>query len=212
MAGQLECLKLVIEWMHRQQLEVNLAELGRQDGRTAVHWAARNGRASCLRWLCENAVELGVEIEGRTADGSTPARIQRGVCERAGAAGTTPLMLCCYGGNPECCRMLIEEFGSKTFILQLEYHFMLPVGADPLKQNHWGCNCSHWAAMSNGTEAVPICGLLHEQFQVKFDSAQTEGHTPLDKAAMRGCSAVVTCIGCLLRLTAFGTGSVAAIE
>ena len=79
-AGQLECLKLVIEWMQRQQLEVNLAELGRQDGRTAVHWAARNGRTSCLRWLCENAVELGVEIEGRTADGRAPPHALSGMC------------------------------------------------------------------------------------------------------------------------------------
>eukprot|EP00658_Telonema_sp_P-2_P047228 TRINITY_DN3580_c0_g6_i1.p1 TRINITY_DN3580_c0_g6~~TRINITY_DN3580_c0_g6_i1.p1 ORF type:complete len:416 (-),score=61.25 TRINITY_DN3580_c0_g6_i1:121-1368(-) len=158
-AGHLDCLKFCVESAQLQEHgAIPMHRLVRRDGRTALHWAARNGRTECVRWLMSEESGLGLNVDSLTAD------------------GTTPLMLCCFGGTPECCRTLICE-----------------LGANPLRENHWGCNCSHWAAMSEVGEMVSVemCRLLHDEVGVGFGKPQSEGHTPLDKAVLRGNSGVV---------------------
>eukprot|EP00656_Telonema_subtile_P000189 TRINITY_DN10098_c0_g1_i1.p1 TRINITY_DN10098_c0_g1~~TRINITY_DN10098_c0_g1_i1.p1 ORF type:complete len:230 (-),score=55.18 TRINITY_DN10098_c0_g1_i1:309-998(-) len=156
-AGHLDCLQLLLSVLPTAQRSTALpfARLCRADGRTPLHWAARNGRTQCVQWLLSPQAGLtGLTVDGLTSDGSTP------------------LMLCCFGGSEECCRALIAH------------------GADPFRGNHWGCDCSHWAAMSSLPTAPDICRLLHHEHGLSFCEPQKEGHTAVDKAALRGSTAV----------------------
>lgn len=67
----------------------------RRDGKTCLHYAARNGRVDCLRYLL---TEL-------------PEEQLHSVDERSGE-GTTPLHLACYGGHPKAVKYLVETHGA----------------------------------------------------------------------------------------------------
>jgi len=84
----------------------------------------------------------------------------------AAGDGTTPLHYACYGGHLVVVQRLIN------------------LGADPTKCNDWGCDCSHWAAMSNSNESLEVCQYLL-QCGVSFTKSQKQGHTPLHKAAQK---------------------------
>ena len=60
---------------------------GRRDGKTPLHWAARNGRVAVVRMLIE---DYGVPPDIPSADGSTP------------------LHLACYTGQKDCVDLLLE--------------------------------------------------------------------------------------------------------
>ena len=131
----------------------------RRDGKTCLHYAARNGHVHCIRYL--------LELESSDQPGHETLHT---VDERSGE-GTTPLHLACYGGHPRAVKYLVEEFG-----------------ANPRVSNDWGCTCAHWAAMTiSGSEAdvKDLCGYLFLTCGVSFVETQGQGHTALHKAAHR---------------------------
>lgn len=135
----------------------------RRDGKTCLHYAARNGHLHCIRYL------LGPLVQP-PADENRNRHIAHMVDERSGE-GTTPLHLACYGGHPGAVRYLVED-----------------LGADPHATNDWGCTCAHWAAMTlSDSEAAArqLCGYLSERCGVSFTETQGQGHTALHKAAHR---------------------------
>ncbi len=134
----------------------------RRDGKTFLHYAARNGHTDCIRYL------LKLESSYQSGDGNTLKA--HTVDERSGE-GTTPLHLACYGGHPRAVKQLVEEFG-----------------ADPHANNDWGCTCAHWAAMtisSSEDDVKELCSYLHQVCGISFVETQGQGHTALHKAAHR---------------------------
>ena len=87
----------------------------------------------------------------------------------ASGDGTTALHFACYGGQLSTVSQLISR------------------GADTQKCNDWGCNSSHWAAMSVGEcdGTIQVCNYLRHSCNVPFHLSQRQGHTPLHKAAQK---------------------------
>ena len=134
----------------------------RRDGKTCLHYAARNGHINCIRYL------LQLKSPEQSEDGNI-LNVHT-VDERSGE-GTTPLHLACYGGHPRAVKHLVEEFG-----------------ADPHANNDWGCTSAHWAAMtlsSSEDDVKELCSYLHQVCGISFVETQGQGHTALHKAAHR---------------------------
>jgi ankyrin repeat protein len=169
---------------------VRARRLKRRDGKTPLHYAARNGHIECIRYILH-----GID-DSTTLHNNSPSVPDVGkelvrsntmnVNERSGE-GTTALHLACYGGHFLTVQYLIEE----------EY-------ANPFSLNDWGCSCAHWVAMSindNEEEVRRICTYLRclgrcrldnesttctlTSSVISFVATQGQGHTPLHKAAHR---------------------------
>jgi hypothetical protein len=69
----------------------------RRDGKTCLHYAARNGHVDCIRFLLTELDE----------------HQRHSVDERSGE-GTTPLHLACYGGHPHAVKYLVEAHGANV--------------------------------------------------------------------------------------------------
>ncbi len=177
--GHLDCLKYLyklrasLKVLHKQDhddLERSIStsrksnNVRRRDGKTCLHYAARNGHIHCIRYL----LELGSSVQ--TDDENLHCQTRYTVDERSGE-GTTPLHLACYGGHPRVVKLLVEEFG-----------------ADASATNDWGCTCAHWAAMTlteSEADVKDLCGYLSETCGISFVEMQGQGHTALHKAAHR---------------------------
>ena len=61
---------------------------GRRDGKTPLHWAARNGHSAVVCYLVDS---LGVPVDSPTKDGSTP------------------LHLAVYGGHIDTAKQLLNR-------------------------------------------------------------------------------------------------------
>ena len=68
---------------------------GRLDGKTPIHWAARNGHIGAVEWLRAQGAAVDVEMKD----------------------GSTPLQLACYGGYVDMVRHLIEVCNADAFHL-----------------------------------------------------------------------------------------------
>lgn len=98
--GHLDCLKYLhsLEQQPPQPQESSspgttsstavTKKLGRRDGKTALHYAARNGQVSCLDYL---VVSKKWDVDARSGD------------------GTTPLHLACFGGHPDAVQWLLDR-------------------------------------------------------------------------------------------------------
>lgn len=93
--GHLECLKylcsmrdLVFEEDRSGAHSMETRKIRRRDGKTCLHYAARNGRLDCARFL----------IEHRHCEVDTPA-----------GDGTTPLHLACYGSHQAVVEYLLGQ-------------------------------------------------------------------------------------------------------
>jgi len=140
----------------------------RRDGKTCLHYAARNGHVHCIRYLLELERE---DRPQRQPDEQVHCRHPIHTVDERSGERTTPLHLACYGGHPEAVKYLVENHG-----------------ADALSKNDWGCTCAHWVAMtiSESEAAVrEICSYLAEDCRVSFVEKQGHGHTALHKAAHR---------------------------
>jgi len=194
--GHLDCLKL----LHRYRAKVdandnieakyertsgsdeNTAAITasvrrRRDGKTPLHYAARNGRDDVVVYLLEEHQQqqeatTTAATAGTTENsaGSTNTSILRSVDVKSGD-GTTPLHLACYSAHLSTVRLLVER-----------YH------ADPNLKNDWGCGPAHWAAMSINPDAdavVALCQYLRNDLGVRFHERQRQGHSPVHKAAQK---------------------------
>ena len=97
--GYVECLKFLLEsrdklskgptdstaeeWKHDQP-----KKLRRRDGKTCLHYAARNGKLECIRYLVE---ERSHAVDVRSGD------------------GTTPLHMACFGAFPKVVQYFIDK-------------------------------------------------------------------------------------------------------
>lgn len=156
--GHLECLILLKETrqkvlekqarhdMQHQQQQPR-SRIRRRDGKTALHYAARNGRVPCLVYLLQ----------------------QDHAVDETSGDGTTSFHLACFGAHLDAMKCLLDH------------------GADPLKANDWGCTAAHWIAMTkcDSAPAVSECCQFLQQLGVSFLTPQSQGHSPLHKAAQR---------------------------
>jgi len=131
------------------EIKSNTKKLRRRDGKTSLHYAARNGHVECMKILLDGSF---VDIDEKSGD------------------GTTPLHMACYGGKLESIKFLVNN------------------GANAKTSNAWGCNVSHWIAMSINSEhdeVIKACNYLYHDCKVSFDTIQRQGHSCLHKAAQR---------------------------
>jgi ankyrin repeat protein len=124
------------------ELGENPRRAQKRDGRTAMHWAARNGRVETLRWLVK---KCGVSVDEATND------------------GTTPFMWCVWGGGGREVRFrrrrrtkkpktktrdVVDFAGALSFLTS-------DAKCDVHATNAFGCNASQWAAQrSKGSVAM----------------------------------------------------------
>ena len=199
--GHLDCLKFLMD-MRLEYMQNNNGnrqhaskignknnkkkKLGRRDGKTCLHYAARNGQLECIQYLLheckyflqqEQNEEHGRDSEPHNNDTSndnddrsTSRRsiISKKINERSGD-GTTSFHMACYGGHPKVIRYLIE------------------LGAKVNECNDWGCSSAHWIAMTISTNRSNICECCQilQQSGVNFTTKQSQGHSPLHKAAQK---------------------------
>ena len=152
--GHLECLQYILARRKSLEKETLFEQRGplkkkrRRDGRSCLHFAARNGRLGCLKHL--------IEVEKMPAD-------------EGSGDGTTPLHLALYGCQLQAVSYLIKQ------------------GASLKKKNDWACGAAHWIALSKSgsvSDLYSICNLLREH-GVSFTEVQSQGHSPLHKAAQK---------------------------
>ena len=134
----------------------------RRDGKTSLHYAARNGHISIIDLL------LSRRRRQHHHDDIDDAPYDVDV---SSGDGTTPLHMACYGGHPDAVTHLIEKHSANVHAL-----------------NEWECGTAHWAAMSLGNEGtdkvIELCNYLKVR-GVNWVQRQKQGHTPLHKAASR---------------------------
>jgi ankyrin repeat protein len=166
-------------------------------GSIAEHWAAGGGNLECLRLLMESKSSVAGDEPPRPSkrprrrDGKTclhyAARNGQLHCIRylvetqqmdldeASGEGTTPLHMACYGGHLPAIHYFVEHAAKQS----------LPNPA--LAANEWGCQASHWVAMTlndNAEQVWDMCTYL-QGCGVDFGARQLQGHSPLHKAAHR---------------------------
>jgi ankyrin repeat protein len=178
--GHLECLKLLLETKQTEMTRIMFEEeeeeefgfvppkkkRRRRDGKTCLHYAARNGQLDCVRYLVEDQ--------------------QMDLHEASGEA-TTPLHMACYGGHLPVVQYLVEQSSwlpssSTTTPRKNNPH-------PALATNDWGCTSAHWVAMTlndNADQVATLCTYLQDECGVDFGARQHQGHSPLHKAAQRG--------------------------
>nr|XP_020668339.1 ankyrin repeat domain-containing protein 16 [Pogona vitticeps] len=179
--GQLALLKEEIASIEDLGRDVTRKHFGRS-GDTLLHYAARHGRLSILRYLAET---LPMDIELLNNDYKRPLHEAASMGHRdcvlyllnRGAtvdclkkADWTPLMMACTRKNLEIIRALVEH------------------GADPRLKNKDGWNSFHIASREGDPGIVQY---LLEISPGIWDTESKIKRTPLHTAAMHGCLAVV---------------------
>ncbi|XP_072858558.2 ankyrin repeat domain-containing protein 16 isoform X1 [Pogona vitticeps] len=179
--GQLALLKEEIASVEDLGRDVTRKHFGRS-GDTLLHYAARHGRLSILRYLVET---LPMDIELLNNDYKRPLHEAASMGHRdcvlyllnRGAtvdclkkADWTPLMMACTRKNVEIIRALVEH------------------GADPRLKNKDGWNSFHIASREGDPGIVQY---LLEISPGIWDTESKIKRTPLHTAAMHGCLEVV---------------------
>jgi len=110
--------------------------LRRRDGKTCLHYAARNGHNHVIDYL------LSPSIPSTSASSSTYTRFFPPTnVDVTSGDGTTPLHLACFKGHFHTVRHLVENYN-----------------ADISAVNDWGCGVGHWVAMSSmSSENMSSC-------------------------------------------------------
>jgi hypothetical protein len=128
----------------------------RRDGKTSLHYAARNGHIRIIDLLLSRR---------RLHDDNTPH------VDISCGDGTTPLHMACYGGHPDTVKHLVETHAANIHALN-EWE----CGAA-----HWAA----MSLGNEGTEKVIELCLYLKEGGANFVKRQKQGHTPLHKAASR---------------------------
>lgn len=149
-----------------QSTTASSRKVRRRDGKTSLHYAARNGHIPCIQFLLKETTTDGCKVDEPSGD------------------GTTPLHMACYGGQYEAAKYLIDECGASP-LQQNDWgcscaHFVaMTIAAAPGKDDSENCSIRK------------LCNLLAHDHGVSFVSKQGQGHTALHKAAHRGNQAII---------------------
>ena len=146
---------------------VDTVATGKARGRTALHYACRNGHLDMARLL--------VERYGATAD----ARAKHGV---------TPFQLAVWQNHLDICQWLVNECGvdaSQTNDFACgAVHW---IGICPKKKKKkCASETSNTESPSSSSSLLPLAKWLATQPGIDFHQRQRQGHTPLHKAAWGG--------------------------
>jgi Ankyrin repeats (3 copies)/DnaJ domain/Ankyrin repeats (many copies) len=173
-ANQVILLQYLLET--RKLFHVDIQASKKSSGRTALHYSCRNGFLDAARWLVEVA---GADVNAKAKH------------------GVTPFQLAVWQNQLSICQWLVGTHGVK-----------------PCQVNDFACGAVHWLgtcpmtrANSSGTstgnddknddigedgqELLPMAKWLAEQPGVDFRLSQSQGHTPLHKAAWGGHLALI---------------------
>jgi len=173
-------------------------------GRAPLHFAARNGHLEVVKYLCTPTSEggAGACAELRASDGVTPLQHavwqnHLAVCQYlVEVAGADPRQFNAFGcglqhwlGLAPAKRAIASSTGTyaDAAATQLKPPFELD-----------GAACTYnTTGLLGGEGLLPLAQWLQESCGVDFSVAQTEGHTPLHKAAWGGhtalCAWLVAC-------------------
>jgi ankyrin repeat protein len=163
---------------------VLLDQRDKRSGRTAVHWAARNGHTALLEMLADR-YKGAVDLDVATFDGTTPFQLavwaghkevcemllRRGVCTpgHVNSYGCNALHFACIAGREDMCRWLHgDACNVSAWVVQ--------------RQGHTALHKAAWA----GSHA--ICKWLQEEVGLDRECVQQDvkGHTAADIARIAG--------------------------
>mmetsp|Transcript_46401 Transcript_46401/g.112484 ORF Transcript_46401/g.112484 Transcript_46401/m.112484 type:complete len:586 (+) Transcript_46401:79-1836(+) len=165
-------------------------KLRRRDGKTSLHYAARNGHLNCVKYLIE---EEGYQVEEVSGE------------------GTRPLHMACFGGHLPVVQYLVEEQGADVHATNEwgcdAFHFVglticKPPPPPPTTNNNHHHNQSDAeeattrTTRSTGlgdkdttaktTRIRDLCNYLRHACKVNLIRSQKQGHSILHKAAQKG--------------------------
>lgn len=170
--GNLECLKYLLNLRDqcmssaKDDSTCNSCSISSTAATTPRKKRKKREEKTALHWAARHG-----HLECANILLSRPISSRIRVVDEPAGDGTTALHFSCYGGHLPMVQLLIERYG-----------------ADPTKCNDWGCDCSHWVAMSScsdGDRVVEVCQYLFQSCHLSFVKPQKQGHTPLHKAAQR---------------------------
>jgi len=110
---------------------------GRRDGKTCLHYAARNGHNHIIDYLMLNNQDslFDCKIQNNKdtiqSENKPNHKYSSNHIDVKSGDGSTPLHLACYGGHTETIRHLISKYKANIFEL-----------------NDWGCGIGHWISMT----------------------------------------------------------------
>ena len=215
--GHRSCLEFILEcgFRYRPSSPSSHSRMGggvvrkskrKRDGKTSLHYAARNGHTHIIDYLLSktnhthnNHIHNNHPNNTNSDDTTYPTKSPSSqpdptpaVVDIPSGDGTIPLHLACYGGHLHTIRHLIEH-----------YH------ADTTATNEWECGIGHWLTMSIQSDPSELLRVL--EFTNKFvcngngggggrrgggaittttmfhlfGRAQKQGHTTVHKAAQK---------------------------
>lgn len=192
--GNMELLKNFVAKHHSSDISIReLLNTRDRHNSMAEHWAAGGGHLDCLKYL----LKLRDEIPD---DENTTVHKKKKIRRREGKSS---LHYACRNGRLDCVQYLVEErqrdldeaSGDGTTPLHMAcfgghlnvVEYLIQKGADVRKTNDWKCSAAHWVAMSKCDEKSAIWGVCNclRQHQLSFTDRQSQGHTPLHKAAQK---------------------------
>ncbi len=152
--GHLDCLKYILELRHLYNnndltrkndsvSHVHENKRRKRDGKTCLHYAARNGHDHIIDYLLDTTPTTTSTSSSSTTTTTTHNHHQRFEVDTISNDSTTPLHLACYGGHASTIKLLITK-----------YH------ADLLKVNSWKCGIGHWLAMTVQNNPVDVVKCL----------------------------------------------------
>lgn len=147
--------------------EVQPKKMRRRDGKTPLHYAARNGRVECAQYLLQEQPDADVDV--RSGD------------------GTTPLHLACFGGHLGMVQYLVDTAGANVHATNVwqctvaHWVAMCQRGKSKNDTDKNGNSNNH--KQERDQELWQLCDWLHTQHGVQFHVAQSQGHSALHKAA-----------------------------
>ncbi|CAJ1951138.1 unnamed protein product [Cylindrotheca closterium] len=142
-------------------------KLRRRDGKTSLHYAARNGHLNCVKYLIEKE---GYQVE------------------EASGEGTLPLHMACFGGHLPVVQYLVEqgadvharnEWGCDAF------QFVGLTISKPTSKE-MASTRDDTATVTNTTKIRDLCNYLRHACKVNLIRSQQQGHSILHKAAQKG--------------------------
>eukprot|EP00040_Diaphanoeca_grandis_P014720 m.74828 g.74828 ORF g.74828 m.74828 type:complete len:493 (+) comp24701_c0_seq3:217-1695(+) len=180
--GHLECCKLLVEVGGVNPRDTQHHRRG-YDGRSALHWAARNGRLEVVMWL----------VEDQRCNVDSPA-----------ADGTTPFHLAVWQSQLETCRYLLDagadahvrnNYGCNSALWASQgpaanthvFEFLRGLGVDFHHINDNGQGCLHKAAQRG---SFLVCRWLLQVANIcdekQFRPNNVEKSAPSDLARYNG--------------------------